>query len=53
MVWVRNLVLEEGRGRSVNVAILVIVHRGIEAFAMRSAFQGGEKLLLHVTNINN
>lgn len=50
-VLVRAEILEKRRGRTVDIAILVIIHRGIEAFPMRSSFHGCFKLLLHLVEL--
>jgi hypothetical protein len=41
-------ILDKGRRRAINIAKLVIIHRGIEAFSMRSPFQRGFKLFIHM-----
>lgn len=43
-----RVLLEERRGWTIDIAILVMGHGGVEAFAMRLALEDGEKLFLHV-----
>lgn len=50
-VFVKLEILEKRRGRAVDIAVLVIIHRGIEAFPMRSSFHGCFKLLLHLVEL--
>ena len=44
-------ILEKGRGRAVDLAVLIIIHGGIEAFSLRSSFHCGFKLLLHLVEL--
>lgn len=50
-VFIKSEILEKRRGRTIDIAILIIIHRGVEAFPMRSSLHGSFKLLVHLVEL--
>jgi len=45
--------LKERRGRTINIAILLVVHRRVKSLTVRLALKGGLKFPIHVLSNNN